>query len=86
MGSLWKDSATIDHARNTWASEDVVTGVALNPPHDIHPLDTLAENNVTSIAPRTGVGGDEELSQEGRGEWLVGQRNTGWRVLGKSWC
>lgn len=63
MESFRKDSATINHARNAWASTDVVAGVALNPFYDIHPLDTLAENDITSVAPCTGVGGDEELVQ-----------------------
>jgi len=61
--SLRKDSATINQARSAWASTDVVAGVALNPVHDVHPLDTLAEDDIASIAPCTGVGGDEELGQ-----------------------
>jgi len=65
VGSLRKDSATINHARDAWASAHVIAGVTLNPFHDIHPLDTLAENDITSIAPCTGIGGDEEL---GRGD------------------
>ena len=64
MGSLWQDSATIDHARDAWASADVIAGIALNPFHDIHPLDTLAKNDVAPIAPCTGIGGDEKLGQE----------------------
>ena len=63
MGSLRQDSATIDHTRDAWASADVIAGIALNPLHDIHPLDALAKNDVTSIAPRTGIGGDEKLGQ-----------------------
>lgn len=63
VGSLSKDSATINHARNAWASTDVVAGEALNPVYDVHPLDTLAEDDIASIAPCTGVGGDEELGQ-----------------------
>jgi len=62
VGSL-KDTATINHARNAWASADVVAGVALNPMHDVHPLDTFTEDDVTPITPCTGVGGDEELGQ-----------------------
>jgi len=42
--------------------------MALNPFHDIHPLDTLAENDVTSIAPCTGIGSDEELGRGGTSE------------------
>ena len=63
MGSLREDSATINHARNSWASSDVVAVVALNPMHDVHPLDTFAENDIAFVAPCTGVGGDEELGQ-----------------------
>jgi len=63
MRSLRQDSATIDHARDAWASTDVIAGITLNPFHDIHPLDTLAKNDVTPIAPCAGVCGDEELGQ-----------------------
>jgi hypothetical protein len=61
VGSLRKDPTTIDHTRNAGASADVVAGIALNPLHDVHPLDTLAKDDVTTIAPRTGIGSDEEL-------------------------
>lgn len=61
--SFRKDPASFDHARDAWASADVVAGVALNPFYDFHPLDTLAENYVPSIAPCTGVCGYEELGQ-----------------------
>jgi len=67
VGSLRKNSATINHARNTWASADVVAGVGLNSTYDVHPLDTLAEDDITSIAPCAGVGGDEELGRVGIG-------------------
>ena len=63
MGSLRKDSATINHTRNAWASANVVAGVGLNPMHDVHSLDTFAEDNIPSVAPCTGVGGDEKLGQ-----------------------
>ena len=75
MGSLWQDSATIDHARDAWASADVIAGIALNPFHDIHPLDTLAKNDVSSITPCAGIGSDEKLGQgemshrSGKGTW-----------------
>jgi len=65
LESLRKDSAAFNHARNTWASTDVVAVVALNLFHDIHPLDALAENDIPSIAPRTRVGGDKELGGVG---------------------
>ena len=63
MGSLGKDSATFNHARNAWTSADVVAGIGLNLPHNVHPLDTLAKNDVTPIAPRTRMGSDEKLGQ-----------------------
>jgi len=65
MGSLWQDSATIDHARDAWASADVIAGIALNPFHDLHPLDTLAKDDVTPIAPSAGIGSDEKLGRVG---------------------
>jgi len=68
VGLLREDTATLNHARHAWTSADVVAGVALNPFYDIHPLDTFAENDITSIAPRAGIGGDEELGQKKRGE------------------
>ena len=60
--SLRKNTAVFNHARDTWASAHVIAGAALNILHHIHPLDALAENDKTIIAPRTGMGGDEELS------------------------
>jgi len=69
MGSLRQDSATIDHTRDAWASADVIAGIALNPSHDIHPLDALAKNDVTPIAPCTGIGGDEKLGQGEMSHW-----------------
>ena len=77
MGLFRKDPTTINHARNTWASADIVAGVALDPFHDVHPLDTLAENHITSIAPRTGIGGDEELGEGETSERRVKRRKTG---------
>ena len=67
MGSLRKDSAALNHARDAWAPSDVVAGVALDPFYDVHPLDAFAEDDVASIAPCTGIGSDEEL---GRGEGI----------------
>ena len=67
MHLLRKDSTTFDHAGNTWASAHVITGVTLNLPDDVHPLDTFAKNDVPLIAPCTGVGGNEELGQRGPG-------------------
>jgi hypothetical protein len=64
MRSLRKDSAIFNQAGDAWASADVIAGVTLNLPYDVHPLDTLAENDVSSVAPCTGVGGDEELGEE----------------------
>jgi hypothetical protein len=63
MGSLGEDPATLNDARDAWASSDVVAGVALNPFYDVHPLDTFTEDDVASIAPCTGIGSDEELGQ-----------------------
>jgi len=63
VGSFGEDTATINHARNAWASTNIVAGVALNPMHDVHSLDTLAENDIASVAPCTRVGGDEELGR-----------------------
>lgn len=63
MGSLGEDSATFDYAGNAWTPAYIVTSVALDLFYDVHPLDTLAENDVTSVAPCTGMGGDEELGQ-----------------------
>jgi len=61
VGSFREYSATFNHTGDTRTSADVVAGVGLNPSYDVHPLDTLAENDIPSIAPRTGVGGDEKL-------------------------
>ena len=63
MRSLGEDSAALDHARDAWASPDVVAGVALNSFYDVHPLDTFTEDDVAPIAPCTGVSSDEELGQ-----------------------
>ena len=69
MGSLRQDSATIDHARDAWASANVIAGVALNPFHDIHPLDTLAKDDVPSITPCAGIGSDEKLGEGEMSHW-----------------
>jgi len=67
MVSLREDSTLLNLARDTWTSADVVTGVGLNPFYDIHPFNTFAENNITSITPCTGMGGDEKLGRVGVG-------------------
>jgi len=61
MESLGEDTATVDDARNAWASANVVAGVALDFSDHIHPLNALAKNYVPFITPCAGIGGDEKL-------------------------
>lgn len=63
MWSFGKDSTTFNHAGNARSPTNIIARVALNPSYDVHALDTLAENDVTSVAPCTGMGGDKELDQ-----------------------
>jgi hypothetical protein len=77
MGSFGKNSTTFNQAGNTWTPANIVAGVALNPLYHVHSLYTFAENDVTSVAPCTGVGGDEKLRKE-KAKWVMSQtRNHG---------
>lgn len=64
MRSFRNYSAFYNLAWNAWASENVIAGVALDILYHVHSFDTLAENDIPSIAPCARMGSDEELSRE----------------------